>query len=104
MKEYFNYGTALELLKEGQRVAREGWNGKGMYIFMRPEDTLAKDFIPNVKSLPGSVKKHLESLDQDVKFNAYLCMFSAQGEIINGWLASQTDMLANDWVIVSDEK
>lgn len=35
-----------------------------------------------------------------IKFTAYLCMKAADDTVVNGWLASQTDMLANDWVIV----
>ncbi|WP_262482542.1 DUF2829 domain-containing protein [Bacteroides neonati] len=37
--------------------------------------------------------------DDVVKFTAYLCMKAADGTIVNGWLASQSDMLANDWMI-----
>lgn len=108
-----NYGKALELLKQGKLVQRKGWNGKGMFIFMRPEDTLtAEMIIDKVKSLPQAVKdyyiaqfSHSQDEDElglgpnntDVKFTAYLCMKAADGTIVNGWLASQTDMLAEDW-------
>ena len=101
MKSGLNYGDALSALKEGEMVSREGWNGKGMFIFMRPGDTLSKDFLPKVKSLPESVKTFLISQDKDIPFLPYLCMWAASGEVVNGWLASQTDMLANDWCILS---
>lgn len=99
-----NFGKAIEHVKNGSLVTRRGWNGKGMFIFMRPEDTLAADFIVNkVKSLPESFKKwvakHYKENDE-IKFNAYLCMKAADGTIVNGWLASQTDILAEDWEIV----
>ena len=102
MNKNLSYGEALEALKEGKRVSREGWNGKGMFIFQRPGDTLPQNIIKEVKSLPDSVKKFLLEQDRDVKFLPYLCMYSAQGEIVNGWLASQTDMLSNDWCILED--
>lgn len=97
-----NFGQAIEEVKKGRLVARSGWNGKGMFIFMRPSDTLPKNIIPNVKSLPDSVKKWIEnnSESEDVKFTSYLCMKAADGTIVNGWLASQTDMLSEDWDIV----
>ena len=105
-----SFGQAIEALKEGKRVAREGWNGKGMFIFERPADELEYSFIEKVKSLPQSVKDFLrnKALSTEgsfsdlpkIKFGAYLCMYAADGSIVNGWLASQTDMLSNDWCIL----
>lgn len=110
-----NFGQAIEALKEGGLVCRKGWNGKGMFIFMRPSDSLNYDFIINkVKSLPNTLKNHYNGIVQsgvneetkenllqtDVKFTSYLCMLAADGTIVNGWLASQTDMLAEDWCIL----
>lgn len=112
-----NFGLAIQALKQGKLVARQGWNGKGMFIFMRPADTLTAGTLINmVKSIPQSVKKHFNSLfsytaDEEkaglgpeniqVNFTAYLCMKAADGSIVNGWLASQTDILAEDWEILS---
>lgn len=109
-----NFGLALEALKQGKRVARQGWNGKGMFIFMRPADELNIDFvIDKVKSLPQSVKDYyLQDITNErgervpaaendtIKFTAYICMKSADGSIVNGWLASQTDILSEDWMIL----
>ena len=101
------FGWALEQLKQDKLVMRKGWNGKGMFIFRRPEDTLDYGFIDKVKSLPQSLKDYYNSSfwsksgpEQgltNVKFTSYLCMKAADGTIVNGWLASQTDMLAEDW-------
>lgn len=98
-----NYGSALAALKQGKRVARQGWNGKGMFVFMRPADTLYPEFIASVKSLPETVKAFFASQAPGcppVKFGAYLCLYAADGSIVNGWLASQTDMLAEDWCLL----
>jgi hypothetical protein len=100
MVENQNFGQAIEALKYGKRVARKGWNGKGMFIFGRPADELEVGFIiDKVKSLPQSVKDFFKALSK-VKFGSYLCMYAADGSIVNGWLASQTDMLSNDWCIL----
>ena len=105
-EETGTFGQALESLKRGHLVARKGWNGKGMFIFMRPEDNLPTNMIVNqVNSLPESFKRwvannHGDSETDRIKFTAYLCMKAADGTVVNGWLASQTDMLANDWMIV----
>ena len=112
--ETLNFGLALEALKQGKRVARQGWNGKGMFIFMRPADELNIDFvIDKVKSLPQSVKDYyLQDITNEqgervpadkndtIKFTSYICMKAADGSIVNGWLASQTDMLSEDWVVL----
>lgn len=106
-----NFGQAIEALKEGKRVARQGWNEKGMFIFERPADELEVSFIiEKVKSLPQSVKDFFKAKDEKeapseqgltkVKFGNYLCMYTADGSIVNGWLASQTDILSNDWCIL----
>ena len=103
-EETGTFGQALESLKRGHLVTRKGWNGKGMFIFMRPEDCLSTEKVVNhVKSLPESFKKWIannygDSEIDKIKFTAYLCMKAADGTVVNGWLASQTDMLANDWL------
>ncbi len=109
-----SFGQALYAAKLGKRISREGWNGKNMFVFQRPEDKLSlKSVVQQVKSLPQSVKDFLHFNCKDsngnaipledgkpVKFGAYLCMYAADGSIVNGWLASQTDMLATDWCIL----
>lgn len=109
-----DFGHALVALKQGKMVQRAGWNGKGMFIFIRPADQISYPVvINNVKSLPKSVKDYFyfNAVDKeqnpvqlqempDIKFTAYLCMKAADGSIVNGWLASQTDMLAEDWSIL----
>lgn len=94
------FGQAVEAVKQGKLIAREGWNGKGMFVFQRPEDTLPTHVIENVKSLPQTVKDYYRGTTEPVKFTAYLCMKAADGSIVNGWLASQTDVLSTDWCIL----
>jgi hypothetical protein len=109
--QFGTFGQALESIKQGRLATRKGWNGKGMFIFMRPADEIRIDVVVNnVKSLPYAVKEYFKQdivdiaadkiLETDVvKFTAYLCMKAADGTIVNGWLASQTDMLSEDWMI-----
>jgi len=109
MGEFGSFGQALKSLKFGFLVTRKGWNGKGMFIFMRPADQLPIEFVAkDIRSLPPAVKQYYaqdlryesEKPEEDtVKFTAYLCMKAADGTIVNGWLASQTDMLSEDWMI-----
>lgn len=101
-----NFGQAIEAAKSGKLVARQGWNGKGMFIFMRPACELDTETVVNkVQSLPDSFKKwvadhHGDAPTDKIKFGRYLCMKAADGSVVNGWLASQTDMLSEDWTIL----
>lgn len=113
--ENLSFSDALTLIEQDILVTRQGWNGKDMFIFKRPEDSLSVDMIVNkVKSLPESVKRYyigqhtwneeekLSGKDPEntfIKFTSYLCLKAADGSIVNGWLASQTDILAKDWKI-----
>ena len=102
------FGQAIGSLKHGFLVARQGWNGKGMFLFMRPFDLLKDDFITDtVKSLPYNfkawVKAHPNKSGERF-FAQYICMKAADGSIVNGWNATQVDMLANDWILVDPKK
>ncbi len=96
-----NFGQAVESVKSGKIVTRDG----EMLVFMRPSDKISIDLIPNIKSLPQSVKdwykERYRTLPPDVKFSPYLCaIHQPSGTIINGWQSSQTDILAEDWQII----
>ncbi len=69
-----NFGQAIEALKEGKKVARSGWNGKNMYLELQRPDEHSKMTLP------------------------YIYMKTAQGDVVP-WLASQTDMLSDDWIV-----
>lgn len=95
-----NYEEALKALKNGKLAARKGWNGKGMYIFMMPGMT-AK--LTQLDKLPEAVVKRFENEGRDeVDFVPYICMKAADGKLVRGWLASQTDMMSDDWEILED--
>ena len=87
--EAMTFGDALEAMKDGDRVARKGWNGKGMYVFLAHE----ADFVTDAD---------ISAFDQlDVEVHDMLVMKTAQDTFQPGWLASQADMLAEDWYIVA---
>ena len=106
MENNLTFGEAIEAVKQDKLIQRKGWNGKQMFVFQRPHDSLSIDFIPKVKSLPESVKQYLidnateEQKVSGISFTSYLCMKASDGTIVNGWLANQTDMLATDWSIL----
>jgi hypothetical protein len=97
-----NFGKALEALKEGKKVARTGWNGKGMYLYLVHGITIDKENLVNEAAamLPGD-EMAMHGTDVAV-FLPRIDMRTANGDICVGWLASQTDMLAEDWVFVEE--
>ncbi|MBQ4826588.1 DUF2829 domain-containing protein [Leisingera sp. HS039] len=84
-----NFGQALEALKEGKRVARDGWNGKGMFLFL----VQGSNFIVNREPLISIMGEGAE-----VTYRPHIDMKDAEGKVVP-WLASQTDILADDWRI-----
>jgi hypothetical protein len=90
-----NFGQAIEELKQGKRVARKGWNGKGMFLYLVTGRQVDKEFTRNEASAQP-IFDHTGV----AKFNSHIDMCTADGSVCVGWLASQTDMLSEDWVIV----
>lgn len=88
-----NFGQAIEALKEGKKVCRSGWNGKGMFIYLQEGSEINGTLMRNeaIKTYYG---------DKTVKINPHIDMKAADDTLVIGWLASQTDMLAEDWEIV----
>jgi hypothetical protein len=74
-RKRMNIGEAVQSLKEGHKVSRAGWNGKGMWLELQTPDAHSKMSLP------------------------YVYMSTAQGDLVP-WLCSQTDLLADDWGVV----
>ena len=87
---YIDFSEALIALKEGNRVARRGWNGKGMFLFLVPGST----FIVNRAPLLGIYPEGTE-----ISYHAHIDMKTADDMVVP-WLASQTDVLEKDWVLL----
>ncbi len=86
-----NFGLAIESLKQGKKVCRSGWNGRDMWLILVPSS-------PNIRVVAGTPYSNA-GITESVTINAHIDMFTATGEIQPGWLASQTDILAEDWEI-----
>lgn len=89
------FGQAIGSLKSGKRVAREGWNGKGMWLWLKPFTLVKSEWChdPKLKEIADSNGGEIEALGT-------ICMKTADNKILTGWLASQTDMLSADWILV----
>lgn len=87
-----NFSEALEALKAGGRVQRDGWNGKGMFLFLVPGST----FIVNRAPLLGIYPEGTQ-----INYQPHIDMKTAQDTVVP-WLASQSDLLADDWIQVAN--
>lgn len=92
------FGDAIEALKKGAKIARRGWNGKGMYLWLLPACEVKKEWCRD--------ERLIECMGEG---NEILCLGSirmfthdstGRQAVLTGWLASQSDILSEDWYIV----
>jgi len=92
-----DFSAALNVLKGGRRVTRLGWNGQGMWVVLQqgyPQGiAINEQAAAAIGQPPGTVRRFLP----------YLMMRTAHGEFVP-WVASQTDLLAEDWEVAADEQ
>jgi hypothetical protein len=90
-----DFGQAIRALKNGEKVAREGWNGKGMWLILVPGtpavNTVEESPYYKAGFLSGEILPHIDM---------YTTNSAGRKAMLPGWLASQTDMLSEDWVLV----
>jgi hypothetical protein len=87
---YMNFGGALAALKSKERVYREGWNGRGMFLFLVEGSTFQVNRAPLLGIYPEGT---------EINYRSHIDMKTVDGSIVP-WVASQTDLLADDWQVV----
>ena len=94
------FGLALEALRKGCKVARAGWNGKGMWlVYMEPLYLPPYNTQGTHRKVNDRTAKWIGE-DAPLDCQPYIAMWTAAKQWQPGWLASQADMLADDWMIV----
>ncbi|HDR1867403.1 TPA: DUF2829 domain-containing protein [Pasteurella multocida] len=83
-----SFGEAVQALKDGKSVCRSGWNGKGMFLFLVKGQEIAKATHFGFGQYEG-----------EPDWSSFIAMKTADNKLVP-WLASQTDVLANDWQIL----
>ncbi len=84
-----DFSGALSMIRAGEKAARAGWNGKGMFIY----------FVP-AASYPTQTEIARKTFGETVPYRAYIAFKTVDGDVVP-WVASQTDILADDWAIVA---
>jgi len=85
-----SFSAAIKALKDGHKIARAGWNGKDMFLYLVPGSTFQVNRAPLLGIYPEGT---------EINYHAHIDMKTAQGYCVP-WLASQADMLSDDWFIV----
>ena len=80
-----HFEDALYMLKGGSKIARDGWNGKNMWLYLVPAN-----------EYPAQTKAAAMHFGPMVPYRAYIAMKTAQNDVVP-WVASQSDILAEDW-------
>ena len=91
------FGDALAALKQGQKVARSGWNGKDQYVAAQAQKTTteaSKIWNPHNKA-------HAEKIGGQIDVAPYCTLKTAQDTLAMGWVPSTGDLFANDWIIIT---
>ncbi len=85
-----DFSDALRHIKAGRRVARVGWNGKGMFLFLVPGSHFKVNRPPLLGIYPEGT---------GIDYRPHIDMKTAQGDVVP-WVASQSDLIAEDWIVV----
>lgn len=94
-----NFCGAIDALKSGKRLTREGWNGKDMFVFKQIPAEIALDIIPKMQSVPEDVKLKMLADGTTLKYTNQLAIVNKNGNV-NSWLPSVEDIFAEDWIIL----
>lgn len=88
--EYRDFGWALNNLRNAKKVAREGWNGKGMFIYYVSSDK----YIAKTE-----IAKSFADDNGLVEYNAYIAIKNVNGTV-STWVPSINDCLSEDWIVI----
>jgi hypothetical protein len=90
----FDFGKALEHLKQGKAIARKGWNGKGLFVYMVSGGTY---------KVQMDIVKPLADSNNCMTYEPYFAIWNGRGTI-NTWVPSVSDLLAEDYIVIEDTK
>lgn len=83
-----NFGLAVEAIKKGLKITRQGWNGAGQFVYYVPAN-----------SYPAQTDAAKQTFGDMVPYRAYMALKTVQNDI-QVWIPSTTDVLADDWLVV----
>lgn len=97
-----NFGQAIEYLKAGLAVRREGWNGKGLWVIKQVPAHITEEIIPKMQSLPQSAKDLVLKGKGFIDYTSQCLIYNENTGRADSWVPSISDVFAEDWEIVID--
>ncbi len=102
MTTKLTFGQAIKAAQLGKRISREGWNGKGMFVFVQVPSEVPEAIVPKMSSLPPEVKAELVRRGGSISYHNQMALVYPDSKIY-GWTPSPSDALADDWCIHHEE-
>ena len=93
-----NFGLAIEALKQGRLVYRDGWNGKGMFVMKQIPSEIPLEVIPRMQSVQADAKDILLLRNTTLKYCNQMLIIKQDGTA-DSWVPSPSDVFAEDWNI-----
>ena len=93
------FGDAIEHLRIGGMISRQGWNGKGMYVFKQVPSKVPVEIVPKMSSLPEAVKRRMQEDGTSPDYQNQMAIVKPDGTI-DSWVASSADTFATDWILL----
>ena len=101
-EKLMTFGQAIEALKAGKKVSRKGWNGKGMFLWLKTGVIIKSDWCHD-----PMLKKLVDENGGEILGLPTVCMYThdstGRKAILTGWSPSQSDMLLEDWIVCGGE-
>lgn len=92
-----NFGQAIEQLKKGQLIFREGWNEKDVFVFKQISAFIGPDVIPKMQSVPQLAKEIVMKRDSPaLNYSNQMGIVHSDGRV-NSWVPSSSDIFSEDW-------
>jgi hypothetical protein len=96
-----SFGIAIEALKFGLAIRREGWNGKGLFVIKQVSTHITEDVIPKMQSLPQSAKDLILKSKKYIDYTSQCLIYNENTGRADSWVPSISDVFAEDWEIVT---
>lgn len=98
----FGFDVAVELLKNGFALRREGWNGKGLIVFKQIPAHIESDIVPKMQSLPQSAKDKIMRTKGYIDYTSQCLIYNENTGRADSWTPSISDVFAEDWEVVTE--
>ena len=99
-----DFSTALQLIKQGFVLIREGWNGKDIYVFRLLAERVVGETSVGSEPIPLVAQDFVIENSKNIEYGARMVTYNKKSGKMDSWVPSSADLMADDWVLVTDWK